>query len=86
LPVELDRRNQQIDVVGAFDVDFAMGDDLTHGLLNLDRLAKLGRFGGLAFANEFWCGARARSRSCQRGGCSLTMRPRLFAQSRTLGT
>ena len=53
LPVNLERRDQQIGVVGTLVIDLVVGDDLAFGLLNLDHLAELGGLGGLALADDF---------------------------------
>ena len=48
----LDRRDQEVGVVGAAVVDLIVDDDLVLGLLQLDHLAKLVGLGRLAFADD----------------------------------
>ena len=51
--MELDRRDQQVGIVGPTIVDFIVGDDLVLRLLQLDHLAELVGLGRLALADDF---------------------------------
>jgi hypothetical protein len=52
LPVHVDRRDQQVGVVGPFVVNLVVRDDLLLGRLVLQHLAELGGLGGLALADD----------------------------------
>jgi hypothetical protein len=50
--MHLDRRDQEVSIVGTAIIDFVVDDDLVLGLLQLDHLAELVGLGRLALAND----------------------------------
>ena len=58
LLMNLDRRQQQIGIVGPLVVDLVVDDDLVCGFLDLDQLAALGGLGCLAFGNDLGGGLK----------------------------
>jgi hypothetical protein len=61
--VHSEPRQQQIAIIGALVIDFEVGDDLSLAFLNLYHLAKLGRPGGFAFADDAGQTTKVRNRS-----------------------